>query len=115
MASHFIVLGILIFVNAFFAATEMAFVTVNDAKIEKQAKEGNKKAKQIRKMMKEPSRFLATIQIGITLAGFLSSAFAADAFADDLAPVLYSWMPVISEVTWKSISIGDFTIWRTNL
>ena len=52
----------------------------------KQAKEGNKKAKQIKKMLREPSKFLATIQIGITLAGFLSSAFAADAFADDLAP-----------------------------
>jgi len=109
MASHFIVLGVLIFVNAFFAATEMAFVTVNDAKIEKQAKEGNKKAKQIRKMMKEPSKFLATIQIGITLAGFLSSAFAADAFADELAPVLENLIPLGLSV-WKSISIVLITI-----
>ena len=109
MASHFIVLGILIFINAFFAATEMAFVTVNDAKIEKQAKEGNKKAKQIRKMMKEPSKFLATIQIGITLAGFLSSAFAADAFADELAPVLENLIP-LGLAVWKSISIVIITI-----
>jgi len=109
MASHFIVLAILIFVNAFFAATEMAFVTVNDAKIEKQAKEGNKKAKQIRKMMKEPSKFLATIQIGITLAGFLSSAFAADAFADELAPVLENLIP-LGLAVWKSISIVIITI-----
>ena len=109
MASHFIVLAILIFVNAFFAATEMAFVTVNDAKIEKLAKEGNKKAKQIRKMMKEPSRFLATIQIGITLAGFLSSAFAADAFADELAPALENLIPLGISV-WKSISIIIITM-----
>ena len=109
MASHFIVLAILIFINAFFAATEMAFVTVNDAKIEKQAKEGNKKAKQIKKMMKEPSKFLATIQIGITLAGFLSSAFAADAFADELAPALENLIPLGISV-WKSISIVIITM-----
>lgn len=104
-----IVLAILIFVNAFFAATEISFISLNDAKIEKQAKEGNKKAKQIKKMLKEPSRFLATIQIGITLAGFLSSAFAADAFADDLAPVLENLIPLGIGV-WESISIILITI-----
>ena len=104
-----IVLAILIFVNAFFAATEIAFISLNDAKIEKQAKEGNKKAKQIKKMLKEPSRFLATIQIGITLAGFLSSAFAADAFADDLAPMLENLIPLGIGV-WESISIVLITI-----
>ncbi len=109
MATQFIVLAILIFVNAFFAATEIAFISINDAKIEKQAKEGNKKAKQIRKMLKEPSKFLATIQIGITLAGFLSSAFAADAFADDLAPVLEKLIPLGLSI-WKSISIIIITM-----
>ena len=104
-----IVLAILIFVNAFFAATEISFISLNDAKIEKQAKEGNKKAKQIKKMLKEPSRFLATIQIGITLAGFLSSAFAADAFADDLAPMLENLIPLGIGV-WESISIVLITI-----
>ena len=83
---------------------------MNDAKIEKQAKEGNKKARQIEKMLKEPSKFLATIQIGITLAGFLSSAFASDAFAEKLAPVLYNLIPVISIGAWKSISIIIITI-----
>lgn len=109
MVTQVIVLAILILVNAFFAATEIAFISINDAKIEKQAKEGNKKAKQIKKMLKEPSRFLATIQIGITLAGFLSSAFAADAFADDLAPVLDNLMPLGLSV-WRSISIVLITI-----
>ena len=107
--AQIIVLAILIFVNAFFAATEIAFISINDAKIEKQAKEGNKKAKQIRKMLKEPSKFLATIQIGITLAGFLSSAFAADAFADDLAPALQNLIPLGLSV-WKSISIVIITM-----
>ena len=68
MISQLIILAILIFLNAFFAAAEIAFISLNDAKIEKQAKEGNKKAKQIEKMLKAPSKFLATIQIGITLA-----------------------------------------------
>ena len=109
MITKLIILAILILVNAFFAATEIAFISINDAKIEKQAKEGNKKAKQIRKMLKEPSKFLATIQIGITIAGFLSSAFAADAFADNLAPVLQNLMP-LSLAAWKSISIVLITI-----
>lgn len=110
MISQLIILVILIALNAFFAATEIAFISLNDAKIEKQAKEGNKKAKQIEKMIKTPSKFLATIQIGITLAGFLSSAFASDAFAEKLAPVLYEIMPFISFGVWKSISIIIITI-----
>lgn len=105
MLSQIIVLVILILLNAFFAASEIAFISLNDAKIEKQAKEGNKKAKQIQSMLEMPSKFLATIQIGITLAGFLSSAFASDAFADKLAPVLNSALPMISLGVWKSISI----------
>ena len=105
-----IVLVILILINVYFAATEIAFISLNDAKIEKDAKEGNKKAKQILKMLKSPSKFLATIQIGITLAGFLSSAFASDAFADDLAPILNSWMPFFSLEVWRGISIVLITI-----
>lgn len=110
MISQLIMLVILIALNAFFAAAEIAFISLNDAKIEKQAKEGNKKAKQIEKMIKSPSKFLATIQIGITLAGFLSSAFASDAFAERLAPVLYQIMPLVSFGVWKSISIIIITI-----
>ncbi|MBO5413839.1 MAG: HlyC/CorC family transporter [Clostridia bacterium] len=109
MISRLIVLVILIAVNAFFAAAEIAFISLNDAKIEKQSKEGNKKAKQIRKMLKEPSRFLATIQIGITLAGFLSSAFAADAFASELAPILDNLIP-LGLSTWTNISIIIITL-----
>ena len=77
MLSQLIILAILILLNAYFAASEIAFISLNDAKIEKMAKDGNKKAKQIQSMLESPSKFLATIQIGITLAGFLSSAFAS--------------------------------------
>ncbi len=110
MFSQLIILVILILLNAYFAASEIAFISLNDAKIEKQAKEGNKKAKQIEKMLKEPSKFLATIQIGITLAGFLSSAFASDTFADKLAPILNSYIPAVSLGIWKSVSIIVITI-----
>ena len=110
MFSKILVLIILTLVNAFFAAAEMAYVSLNDAKIDKQAKEGNKKAKSIQKMLKDPSKFLSTIQIGITLAGFLSSAFASEAFASELAPVLNSLIPQISVGVWNSISIVIITI-----
>ena len=103
MIGSIIILIILILINAFFASAEIAFISLNDAKIDIQAKEGNKKAKKIQNMLKNPSKFLATIQIGVTLAGFLSSAFASDTFADKLAPVLNEWLPSLSISTWKSI------------
>ncbi len=110
MIGSIIILIILILINAFFASAEIAFISLNDAKIDIQAKEGNKKAKKIQNMLKNPSKFLATIQIGVTLAGFLSSAFASDTFADKLAPVLNTWLPSLSISTWKSISIIIITI-----
>ena len=109
MIGQILVLVILIALNAFFAASEIAFISLNDIKIEKQAKDGNKKAQQIQKMLETPSKFLATIQIGITLAGFLSSAFASDTFADMLAPELNKLMPIGVGV-WQSISIIIITI-----
>lgn len=110
MISQLFVLVILILINAYFAASEIAFISLNDAKIERKAKEGNRKAKQIEKMLKSPSKFLATIQIGITLAGFLSSAFASDTFADILAPSLNNIFPAISVEAFRGISIVIITI-----
>ena len=104
-----LILILLTAINAFFAASEIAFISLNDNKIEKQAKEGNKKAKQIAKMLENPSKFLSTIQIGITLAGFLSSAFASDTFADMMAPTLNNLIPIGIGI-WKSISIIVITI-----
>ena len=107
---NIILLIILILLNAFFAAAEIAFISLNDAKIDLMAKEGNKKAKRIKKMLENPSKFLATIQIGITLAGFLSSAFASETFASSLAPILNSWFPNLSVATWNNIAIVLITI-----
>ena len=108
--SELILLFVLILANAYFAAAEIAFISLNDAKLDVQVKEGNKKAKSIKKILENPSKFLATIQIGITLAGFLSSAFASEAFASELAPILYGWMPFFSVEVWNSISIVLITI-----
>lgn len=105
-----ILLIILVFVNAFFAASEIAFISLNDAKIDVQAKEGNKKAKKIKLMLQNPSKFLSTIQIGITLAGFLSSAFASEKFADEVAPVLYNIAPSWGIGIWHKIAIILITI-----
>ena len=76
---------ILILLNAFFAATEIAVISLNEKKVRAQAEEGNKKAAKILKIIEEPTRFLSAIQVGITLAGFLGSAFAADNFAERLS------------------------------
>lgn len=110
MFSQLLVLIILILLNAYFAMTEIAFISLNDTKVERQAKDGNKKAKQVEKMLKTPSKFLATIQIGITLAGFLSSAFASDTFAAMLATGLNQAFPAISIDVFRGISIVIITI-----
>ena len=78
----------LILLNAFFAATEIAVISLNEKKVKAQADDGDKKAKKMLKMIEEPTGFLSTIQVGITLAGFLGSAFAADNFAERLTKAL---------------------------
>lgn len=105
-----VVIIFLVFLNGFFSAVEIAFISLNDVKIGKEAKEGNKKAKKIKEMMIDPSKFLATIQIGITFAGFLSSAFAAETFSSKLAPVLYHIIPSININVWNSFSIIIVTL-----
>ncbi len=81
-------LFVLILLNAFFAMSEIAIISCNDAKIEKMAEEGHKKAKLLLKLTSNSNRFLSTIQIGVTLAGFLASASAATTFADMLTGAL---------------------------
>ena len=83
-----VLLFVLILVNAFFAMSEIAIISLNDTKIQRMAEEGNKKAKQIVKLTENSSRFLSTIQIGVTLAGFLTSASASQNFADMLTNAL---------------------------
>lgn len=80
---------ILIFLNAFFAAAEIAVIPLNASKLRKSAEDGDKTCARLLKLVEEPSGFLSTIQIGITLAGFLGSAFAADNFSGYLVDWVY--------------------------
>ena len=77
-----------VLVNAFFSGTEMAVITLNDAKIHKLSEDGDRKARRVIGFIDNPGRFLATIQVGVTFAGFLSSAFAASNFSSKLAGIL---------------------------
>lgn len=79
---------ILIFLNAVFAGAEIAVISMNGTKLEKMAEEGSKRAARLVVLTKNPAKFLATIQVAITLAGFLGSAYAADHFAAPLVVFL---------------------------
>lgn len=110
MIGEIFILIILIALNAFFASSEIALISLNDNKVRKMAEEGHKKAQLIHNLTSEPSRFLATIQIGITLAGFLASAFASETFADRLVSLAGSLgVPVPASVI-KVISVTIITI-----
>lgn len=79
---------ILIALNAVFASAEIAVLSLNETKLGRMAEQGNGRAKRLVRLTKEPARFLATIQVAITLSGFLGSAFAADNFSEPLV----DWM-----------------------
>ena len=80
----------LILLNAFFAMTEIAVLSLSAPKLHHMAEEGDRTAPRLLKLVEEPSGFLSTIQVGITLAGFLGSAFAADSFSEMLVDWLYN-------------------------
>ncbi len=79
---------VLIFLNSIFASAEIAVISMNDTKLENMARKGNRRAKKLVELTAQPARFLATIQVAITLAGFLGSAYAADNFAEPLVKKL---------------------------
>ena len=98
-----LIVAFFVLVNAFFSGTEMAVISLNDAKIRKLAEEGDKNARKVVRFIDHPATFLATIQVGVTLAGFLSSAFAANSFASKLAGVIdpngaHSWVEAVCTV-----------------
>ena len=102
---------ILILLNAFFAATEIAVISLNENKLKKQVEAGDRRASKMLKMVTEPTGFLSTIQIGITLAGFLGSAFAAENFSDRLVNWLIHDCHVgISENLLNTLSVIVITL-----
>ncbi len=88
LAIELLFLLVLILINAFFASAEMAIVSVNKNRIKLLAQEGKKKAKLLLKLIEEPNKFLSTIQVAITLAGFLASAAAATTLSVGVASFL---------------------------
>ena len=90
---------ILIFLNAVFACAEIAVLSVNEAKITKLEENGNKRAKKLRRLTEQPAKFLSTIQIAITLSGFLGSAFAADNFAEGFSAKIIKTFSISEKYT----------------
>ena len=94
---------VLIAINAFFAASEIAVISLNEVKLRRQVESGDAKAKKMLRMVEEPTGFLSTIQVGITLAGFLGSAFAADSFSD----ILVDWLVNTCKITFIPLGVLD--------
>lgn len=105
-----ILLLVLILVNAFFAMSEIAIISLNDMKLQKMADEGNNKAKKVLKLTSNPSNFLSSIQIGVTLAGFLTSASAAENFSEPLSRVFAGWFPTVPITLLEGIALVLVTL-----
>lgn len=101
---------ILIWLNAICASAEIAVISMNDTKLARMADSGDKRAKKLVELTAQPAKFLATIQVCITLAGFLGSAYAADNFAAPLVAVLIEAGITVSESALKNICVFVITI-----
>lgn len=101
---------VLIALNAVFACAEIAVISMNDAKLAKMAADGDKRAVKLSKLTSQPARFLATIQVAITLSGFLGSAFAADNFSDPIVELITSTGIAIPAKTLDTIVLVLITI-----
>ena len=110
MAGAIILQIVLIFLNAVFASAEIAVISANENKIAKMADSGDKRAKRLYSLKSQPSKFLSTIQVTISLAGLLGSAFAADNFAGPLAEALYNAGLSISLSTLNTICLVVVTL-----
>jgi putative hemolysin len=101
---------ILILLNAVFACAEIAVISMNDNKLASMAASGDKRAIRLARLTSQPARFLATIQVAITLSGFLGSAFAADNFSDGIVDLLVNIGIPLSVSTLNSIAVILITL-----
>ncbi len=101
---------LLIALNAVFASAEIAVLSISEAKLERMADSGNKKAKRLFKLTKEPAKFLATIQVAITLSGFLGSAFAADNFSGPLVDLILKLDINLPRATLDAVAVVVITL-----
>ena len=101
---------VLIALNAIFACAEIAVLSINETKLERMAEQGNRRAKRLFRLTREPARFLATIQVAITLSGFLGSAFAADNFSEPLVDWIVSLGVSLPRATLDSAAVILITL-----
>ena len=101
---------ILIALNAVFACAEIAVLSINETKLERMADQGDKRAKRLFRLTREPAKFLATIQVAITLSGFLGSAFAADNFSDPLVDWVINLGITVPRATLDTIAVVLITL-----
>lgn len=101
---------VLIALNAVFACAEIAVLSINETKLERMAEQGDKRAKRLVRLTAEPARFLATIQVAITLSGFLGSAFAADNFSEPLVDWVVSLGVTIPRATLDTVAVVLITL-----
>ncbi|MBP2098535.1 hemolysin family protein [Enterococcus rivorum] len=115
LIAQILLLVILTLINAFLAASEIAVVSVNKNRIEQKAEEGDAKAKKLLKVLRDPTSFLSTIQVGITLVNILAGASLADTLASKLAPILgggtaaknIASVIILTMLTYVSIVFGE--------
>ena len=101
---------VLIALNAIFACAEIAVLSISETKLERMADDGNKKAKRLFKLTREPAKFLATIQVAITLSGFLGSAFAADNFSEPLVDWVVGLGVTVPRATLDAVAVVLITL-----
>ena len=101
---------VLIGLNAIFASAEIAVISMNDTKLQKMAKEGDARAKRLVSLTEQPTKFLSTIQVAITLAGLLGSAFAAENFAGALVTVIQGTGVGISAAVLETFAVFVITL-----
>lgn len=106
MGTQIIGLILLIIMNAFFAGSEIAFISLNHSKTKNLAEEGDRKARYILKLKEVPNRFLSTIQIGVSLASVLSGVFASEAFA----AILTDWILSVSNFSPSAVKTVSMLI-----
>lgn len=110
MLQAVVLLVVLIFLNAVFASAELAVLSMSETKLKMLSAEGDVRAKKLIKLTDQPARFLATIQVAITLAGLLQSAFAAETFAEPLVAALVDMGVTVSPAVLKSVAIVVITL-----
>lgn len=102
--------AVLIALNAIFACAEIAVLSINEVKLERLAEQDDKRARRLVKLTREPAKFLSTIQVAITLSGFLGSAFAADNFSDPLVDWLLGLGVPIPRATLDTLALILITL-----